>query len=104
MARRFSTSFPGAKIYCFEPVADTYRQLRAATADTPHAVGMLRTGVRFVLSEVGMTPSDTRHSYFHGINDFLSDFSFRLTGFYDTIYRSDGTVEYANALFVRSTL
>ena len=67
-----------------------------------HGAGrMLRTGVRFVLSEVGMALSDTRHTYFHGINDFLSDFSFRLSGFYDTQYRADGTVEYANALFMR---
>ena len=178
MASQFSASFPEAKIYCFEPVADTYRQLRAATAGKPNtssfrygvgdvnktayisleresernqiidydlasidnkeqielitidqfcktrsipridiiktdtegydlhvlrgAIGMLRTSVLFVLSEVGMTLSDTRHSYFHEINYFLSSLSFQLCGFYDTTYRSDGTVEYANALFVRS--
>jgi FkbM family methyltransferase len=178
VARQFSLSFPTANIYCFEPVAETYKLLCEATVKQPNiscfqvAVGdvtkeayisleqesernhivngapfasrrterinmitidefceahrieriniiktdtegydlrvlqgaqsMLRSGLQFVLSEVGMAQWDTRYSYFHAINDFLGKFSFQLCGFYDMHYRADGTVEYANALFLRS--
>jgi FkbM family methyltransferase len=177
-ARQFSSSFPAASIYCFEPVTSTYEQLRATTADKPNiycfqfamgevaqtayikleqnsefnqivdgdptrnfpkeqievitidrfcetrgipridiiktdtegydlhvlrgASDMLRSGVRFVLSEVGMARWDTRHTYFQDINDFLCDYSFHLSGFYGTLYRADGTIEFTNALFVRA--
>ena len=178
VARQFSSSFPTANIYCFEPVAETFKLLCAATTNQSNiscfhvgvgdvtkeayisleqepernhivngaspanrrtekinmitidefceahriervniiktdtegydlrvlkgAQSMLRGGVQFVLSEVGMAQWDTRYSYFHAINNFLAKLSFQLCGFYDMHYRADGTVEYANALFLRS--
>ena len=175
----FSWSFPEAHVYCFEPIAGTYRLLRHNTAKTgkircfPYAVSdvegkgcavseenshlsrlvcasdnskgrcvqdvtlttvdafsatngidridiiktdteghdlavlrgakcMLERSVIFVMSEVGMKENDNRHSYFHTINEYLMQFKFVFAGFYDLNYEDDGTVSYADALFMRA--
>ena len=66
------------------------------------AAGMLKKSVTFVMSEVGMKEIDTRHSYFHAVNEYLMRFKFIFCGFYDLNYEADGTVSYADALFVRA--
>lgn len=58
-----------------------------------------------VFSEVGFNPNDPRHTSFTSLFEFLQQFNFELVGFYDQAsWRQFGALEYANALFINTTL
>lgn len=85
-----------------------HRRARPLKTDTEgHDLQVLRgarnrlaSGIKAVIVEVGMLGDDTAHTRFEDAYDLLSDLGFRLRGLYEPHYKSNGTLHFANALFV----
>jgi FkbM family methyltransferase len=64
-----------------------------------------RSCIAFVLSEVGFSLSDTRHTNFCSLIQFLEPYGYRLLGLYNPCYYGTPlALGYANALFASPTI
>jgi FkbM family methyltransferase len=61
--------------------------------------------ISFILSEVWFSPSDSQHTYFPDLHEYVSKYGFFLYSFYDMpLYCADLKSGFTNALFVHLSL